>query len=543
MSIQPRLSAANPTTAARGSFAADADGRPMAFARLQERMAAVEAARGAGLGRRSVVVLPYGKVGTWRETPAERQAYEERLLCSLFDLSDPNLHMTYVTSAPIDSRIIDYYLSLLPRGVIRTARRRLTLIAVGDCSRRPLSEKLLERPAVLSAIRRAIPEPRLSHLAPYNSAGRERELALALDIPMFAGDPRHGHLGTKSGGRELFVRAGVPCPLGAERLSGVAGAIAAIVRMRAAKPNLRELVMKLEEGVSGQGNAFIDLEGLPAPGAPDEAERIAQRVGSLAPAARGVSAEAYLAELSGQGGVVEESIAARELRSPSAQLQITPFGQVELLSTHDQILTGPGGQRYIGCRFPADPSYALAIGALACRVARVLANDGVIGRCAIDFVLARGDDDRWEPFAIELNLRKGGTTHPYEILRGLVEGRYHTASATFTTPTGRPKHYVATDYLEDPKLRALGRDGVLGLIRQGDLRFDRRRRTGTVFHMLSSLDELGRVGFTAIGNSPEEADARFGHVKASLMRHANACGLRNTRRAVKPVSRLASAPA
>jgi hypothetical protein len=39
----------------------------------------------------------------------------------------------------------------------------------------------------------------------------------------------------------------------------------------------------------------------------------------------------------------------------------------------------------------------------------------VIGRLAIDFV-ARDDEQRWHPFAIELNLRKGGTTHPYETL-------------------------------------------------------------------------------------------------------------------------------
>jgi hypothetical protein len=143
---------------------------------------------------------------------------------------------------------------------------------------------------------------------------------------------------------------------------------------------------------------------------------------------------------------------------------------VELLSTHEQILGGPSGQRCVGRRFPADPSYAPAIAGLARRVAQRLADVGVIGCFAIDFVVARRDDSRWEPFAIELNLRRGGTTHPYQTLVGLTGGAYDADSATFTTPTGQRKHYVATDHLQAPQLRALGRDGVLALARRSDLR-------------------------------------------------------------------------
>lgn len=211
---------------------------------------------------------------------------------------------------------------------------------------------------------------------------------------------------------------------------------------------------------------------------------------------------AYLAKLATHGGIVEERITGRELRSPSVQLRVTSAGHVELLSTHEQILGGPSGQRCVGCRFPADPSYAPAIAALARCVAQRLADVSVIGCFAIDFVVARRDDSRWEPFAIELNLRRGGTTHPYQTLVGLTGGAYDADSATFTTPRGQRKHYVATDHLQAPQLRALGRDGVLALARRSDLRFNRTRRAGTVFHMLSSLDQLGRTGFTAIGDSP-----------------------------------------
>jgi hypothetical protein len=145
----------------------------------------------------------------------------------------------------------------------------------------------------------------------------------------------------------------------------------------------------------------------------------------------------------------------------------------------------------------------------------------VIGRCAIDFVVVRGEDGCWQPFAIELNLRKGGTTHPYETLAHLTGGSYDADIATFTTQTGQCKHYVATDHLEAPQLRRLGCAGVLGVARREGLRFDPMRRVGPVFHMLSSLDELGRTGYTAIGDSAEEASAISEHVQTTVMERAN----------------------
>jgi hypothetical protein len=37
------------------------------------------------------------------------------------------------------------------------------------------------------------------------------------------------------------------------------------------------------------------------------------------------------------------------------------------------------------------------------------------------------------------------------------------------------------------------------------LHFDQSRQAGVVFHMISSLTEHGRIGLTAVGQSPEEA--------------------------------------
>ena len=96
--------------------------------------------------------------------------------------------------------------------------RRLSLVSVNDSSARPLSQKLLERPRLLRRIGELIPDRSRSHLVPYNTTPLERDLALALGIPMYGADPRLFDLGTKTGCRRLFAEEGVRHPLGVEDL-------------------------------------------------------------------------------------------------------------------------------------------------------------------------------------------------------------------------------------------------------------------------------------------------------------------------------------
>jgi hypothetical protein len=130
--------------------------------------------------------------------------------------------------------------------------------------------------------------------------------------------------------------------------------VTTIAHMRAAKPRLEEVLVKLNEGGSGEGNALVDLRGLPAPGDPGEAAAIEARVSEMSFEYRGLDYHTYAEAFANQGGIVEKRITGEELRSPSVQLRITPPGNLELLSTHDQLLGGPTGQSYHGCRFPAD---------------------------------------------------------------------------------------------------------------------------------------------------------------------------------------------
>ena len=226
--------------------------------------------------------------------------------------------------------------------------------------------------------------------------------------------------------------------------------------------------------------------------------------------------EHYMDMLAEHGGVVEERIQGEEFRSPSAQLRVTPLGKVELLSTHDQMLGGPSGQTYLGARFPADPAYAVTIMRDAAKIGHRLAREGVLGRFALDFVAVRQKNGEWDTYAIEINLRKGGTTHPFLTLQFLTDGAYDAEAGVFITPAGQQKSFVASDHLDSPYYRGLGPSDIFDIVAWNGLHFDQRSQTGVVFHMLSALGEYGRLGLTAVGNTSTEADALYNRAVEAL---------------------------
>ena len=493
------------------------------FDRLQRNMPRVWDAMRLNLENESVVVVPSVTLDRLGEgSGSMTQAYEERFLFLLLLLREPRLRMVYVTSTPIAPAIVEYYLALLPGVIPSHAHARLTFVSVGDGTPRPLSEKLLERPRLLRRIAALIPDRSLCHLIPYNTTELERDVAVALGIPMYGADPRRVHLGTKTGCRQLFAEEGVRHPLGHENLHDLDGIADAVVSMRQHGASASRVIVKLNEGVSGQGNALVDLRDLPPVGDAKERVEVIERLRRMEFERPDTALDDYLSKLAERGGIVEELISGVEIRSPSVQLRVTPTGEVELLSTHDQVLGGPSGQSYLGCRFPADFQYAPAISADASLIGARLAREGVIGRFAIDFVSVRDSNGAWTSYAIELNLRKGGTTHPFLTLQFLTGGRYDARTGLFVTADGAEKHLVATDHLESDSLRALTIDDLFDIVARHRLHFDQSRQVGVVFHMISCVTEHGRVGLTSVGNTPAEAEAMYQRAEKTLLDEARA---------------------
>jgi hypothetical protein len=443
----------------------------------------------------TVVVVPSITVDVEFTTSALK-AYEERMLFMLFLLRDPEIHLVLVTSEPVQSEIIDYYLELIPGIVGSHARKRLKLVSPEDGSPSPLSAKLLARPHLIEEIRSFIPDPGSAHLVPFTATELERDLALRLGIPMFAADPRFLDFGTKTGCRRLFAEEGIKHPLGVEDLHSLDAVADAILRVQAERPTLRKVVVKLNEGVGGLGNVLLDV---PPAGTSGAADVIRDAIRARAPDA------SYIDRIGEEGAIVEEFLSGGSIQSPSVQLRVTPLGDVQLLSTHDQLLGGADGQSYVGAVFPADPAYSRIISRDARKIGERLAREGVLGRFALDFIVRKNADGDWESYAIEINLRKGGTTAPFLILQFLTDGRYDAGSGVFLTAEDQTRYYVASDHVESEEYRRFNTTRLFDIVSVHGLHFNHADQTGVVMHMISDVGELGRLGVTAIGRTPDDA--------------------------------------
>jgi hypothetical protein len=429
--------------------------------------------------------------------------YEERLLCLLMLLRMPRTHVIYVTSMPIDPIIIDYYLHLLPGITSYHARERLTLLSCYDMAPISLTEKILQRRRLMERIKKSIPPDHVAHIACFNTTEYERTLAVFLGIPIFGCDPSLKYWGTKSGSRKIFLAAGVPMPPGMEDVKDFEHVLQAVVALKEMYPDLKKAVLKLNDGFSGEGNAIVNYP-----------ENLANRelfdwiqnnlYKEIVPVAKDLSIEKYVRMFSEMNGVVEAFIEGDIKMSPSVQCRINPLGQVEIIATHDQVLGGSNAQIYIGAHFPCNESYRAEIAGLGKIIGEELKNKGVLGRFSIDFISVK-EGDKWNHYAIEINLRKGGTTHPFLMLEFLTNGHYDETTGLFETPNKKQSYYFSSDNLQSESYKGLTPEDLIDIAMFHGLHFDGSTQKGVMFHMIGALSQFGKIGVVCIGESPDEA--------------------------------------
>lgn len=475
---------------------------PDRFDELQARLAKLGSRALSDLERGCIVVLPSITF------PVEElrkiigiSRYEERLLCLVLLLDQPELEVVFVTSLPVDPVVVDYYLSFLrdPAG----ARRRLTMVSLDDPDPRPLSEKLLQQRPAMDRLRAAAAD-KDAYLLPFTVTATERAIATEIGTPLYGARPGLAYAGTKSGSRHVAREAGVEVLPGSEDLHSLDALNAAVDSLRHDHPDVNEVVIKLNYGFSGQGNVVVNL---------------ADWNGSVVEAPTAFCAgeeswDSFIPKIERDGGIVEEMVRDEGMASPSVQLRIAPDASVEIVSTHDQILGGPDDQVYLGCRFPAQAAYRAEIQQAAERIGKILAAKGVIGSFGID-LLVRRRESRLDLYLSEINLRLGGTSHPFYMARFATGGTYDAATGELLVD-GSSRAYVATDNLKSAAYKSIGVARLLEELRHRDLAFDRSSRTGVTLHLLGALNEHGKLGATCIARSLEGAEGLYADLAATL---------------------------
>ena len=429
--------------------------------------------------------------------------YEERLLCMLMLLRMPRTHVIYVTSVPVDEVIVDYYLHLLPGITGYHAKQRLTLLSCFDASPKSLTEKILSRPRLINRIRQHIPENHTAHLACFTVTEHERSLAVRLNIPVFGCDPDLFYYGTKSGSRKIFKDCNIPVPPGFEDLKNEMEVIESLVKLKTAYPSVKKAVVKMNDGFSGEGNGIFSFEGAPVKGNLQRwVETKFKKTFKIV--AEGLSYESFFYKFQSMGGIVEAFVEGAIKTSPSVQCRINPLGVAEVVSTHDQMLGGESRQVFLGANFPAHADYTVEIGIMGKEVARELQKYGVLGRLGIDFISVK-ENDVWKHYAIEINLRKGGTTHPYLMLQFLTDGEYNADTGVYLTANRQPRYYYASDNLKSEHYKGLTPHDLIDIAMCNELLYDGTSQEGVMFHLIGALSQYGKLGVVCIGSTPERA--------------------------------------
>jgi len=426
--------------------------------------------------------------------------YEERFLVFLQLLRDPAVRVVFVTSEPIADAVVDYSL-----GLFGCTRERLTMLDCGSRDPIPLTGKVLRRPDLLAALRALDP----SVLVAFNGSPQERALAVRLGVPLFAADPDLAGLGSKTGSRRLFAEAGVPVAPGFDGLRDTGDVVAALADLRAADPTVGSAIVKLNDSFGAGGNVVFSFDGAPGTGLADWVRR--ELPGRAVFASPPDSWEDYAAKVDEMGAVVERFVTADETTSPSAQVLLVD-GAARVLSTHDQVLAGAEKQIFVGCTFPSRAEYRTQVQDMALRAGTALAGAGVSGIASVDFVSAR-TGSTWRHFGLEVNLRMGGGTAPFLMLRGLVPGEYDPGTAEFRAEDGTPRSYFATDRVLRPEYRALRPADLIGVL--DTERFDAESRTGAAGYMLSAV-EIGRFGVVYVDRDTALATAGYRRVVAGV---------------------------
>jgi hypothetical protein len=137
-------------------------------------------------------------------------------------------------------------------------------------------------------------------------------------------------------------------------------------------------------------------------------------------------------------------------------------------------------------------------------VAKTLSFNGVIGPVSVDFLVV--EEKRKEPsiYAIEINIRQGGTTHPFQSAKNILAAQYNQETGSLEDPEGDHRIYASYD-----NLVLNGKNGrdihvLRRLMQEHGLAYNKQTKSGFIFHMMSALEEFGKCGYTLIARDQRQ---------------------------------------
>ncbi len=429
-----------------------------------------------------------------------------------------------------------------------------------------LSDKILRQKRLITLLQELIHSPfggkvferndNTAGMCVFTGSDSVDKLSHELGVKLLEACGESLHFGTKQGSREIFAACGISHPAGTPSLEdedlltygdasehegkvywaynhryirsshNLAIGIARKI-LRGICP--RKWIVKLNQGFSGKGNASIDLQDIQRrfagckAGDNEATLRIAKQIEKeLATNLKYEDPKmtwldtpelvGFQTQIQRLGVIAEVFIEGEVPTSPSIQA-VVEANDVCIVSTHEQILAG---QVYKGCINPCNAAYRASMMEAGLKVGKFLAAHGVRGHFSVDFLACKQPKSgSWDIYAVEVNLRQGGTTHPQATMALLCGGSI-CSDGLFRTNDGELRCYVATDCHYSEKLKGCSEMRFIDALEcpssnnsaARKIRWNKADRVGVVFHLFKFIS-TGRIGFTAIARSVEESQTLF----------------------------------
>jgi hypothetical protein len=430
--------------------------------------------------------------------------YESRALWEVLKASSKNATIVFVSSIAISDDALDHFLNLLPNPC--EARKRIKLISLNNSDKNlSLSEKLINDQETLLVIKNLIKNTD-AYLKVFMTTKAEHEVAQELNLPVFGHDSSLDYYITKSGNKKIFKESYVPYCDSIEDLKSVEDLILAIHELWNKNPSTKRFMIKLDNGVSGIGNAImkptLSKEEFDQLGNDKQLRMVENWLYAMKFQSDQITWGSYSKDIP-VGCIVEVFAEGKTKIAPSAQAQILPDGSVEIFATHEQILD-ESGLTFLGSVFPARNNHRKILQESTIKIGESLASHGFIGPFSVDFLIT-SDETTTRIFVIEINIRQGGTTHPYQTARLLTESTYCSDKGILVDRDGSNVYYRSNDNVLEEALKGSKVESFLDYMSSNDVTYNKHNGEGVVFHLLGAMPSSGKLGYTSIAKNPVKA--------------------------------------
>ena len=423
--------------------------------------------------------------------------YEMRCLWEISRVKKPNISVHFFSKRKVHPEAINHYFDVF--NFSEAERSRVFFYSVEEIlGTNNLSDDLSDyvlKNSLVSAQFKKLGELKNAFMELFVLSKKEVEICHHFGIDSWWNHQDIEYFKTKSGNRRIL--SGVTkIPRGFGDLHSVEDVANHLLKL-AKLTNGKKFVVKLNDGVSGDGNGVVRL--------PESSNLTIHKIRQALIETNFVSSKMsytkFFREMAKLGGVVEEYIEGEDKCSPSVQIFLQPNGSFEILSTHEQILDGSGA-RFLGARFPALNRHRQLIINEAKKVAQKLIDMKIYGIVGLDFLTTEDLNGKIETYLIEINMRKGGTTHPFWSTKFAIDGTVSDKTGKLVCDLGERIYRSNDNIITQNPNRSL--KDLIQLVRSNKILFNPDTKKGIIFHMLNSYPSLGKLGAVFIGEKDAE---------------------------------------